>query len=160
MVFILNTLWWIRIRHLWKLPDERDLLWGKLNLILMNGAMINKSLIQFFCWWGGLCLPPFCLTWSQTTVGVMMIMVTSFKRTCACTVVFSSPDPSAGHCQPTPLLETPGHSQASLAQSLVGTLFLSPGSWCTEDLVFALQKSDAFHQCLIMLCIQVFCLLR
>ena len=26
----------------------------------------------------------------------------------------------AGHCQPTPPLETPGHSQASLAQSHVG----------------------------------------
>ena len=31
-----------------------------------------------------------------------------------------------------PLLETPGHSQASLGQSLVGSLFLSPGSWCTR----------------------------
>ena len=45
----------------------------------------------------------------------------SFKRTCACTVVFSVPDPAAGHCQLTPPLE---HSQASLAQSLVVTLFL------------------------------------
>ena len=26
------------------------------------------------------------------------------------------PDPAAGHCQPMPLLETPGHSQANLAQ--------------------------------------------
>ena len=29
-------------------------------------------------------------------------------------------------------LETPGHSQASLGQSLVGSLLLSPGSWCTR----------------------------
>ena len=28
-------------------------------------------------------------------------------------------DPAAGHCRPTPPLETPKHSQASLAQSLV-----------------------------------------
>ena len=27
----------------------------------------------------------------------------------------SAPDPTAGHCQPTPPLETPEHSQASLA---------------------------------------------
>ena len=34
--------------------------------------------------------------------------------------------------QPTPLLETPGYLQASLGQSLVGSLLLSPGSWCTR----------------------------
>ena len=60
------------------------------------------------------------------------------------TVVVSAPDPATGSCRPTPLLETPGHSQASLAQSLVGTLLLSPGSWCTEDLVFALQNLMPF----------------
>ena len=31
-----------------------------------------------------------------------------------------------------PPQETPGHSQASLGQSLVGSLLLSPGSWCTR----------------------------
>ena len=46
----------------------------------------------------------------------------------------------AGHCQPTPPLETPGHSQASLAQSLVGSLLLSPGSWCAQGFVCALQS--------------------
>ena len=44
------------------------------------------------------------------------------------TVVFSAPDPMAGHCQPTPLLVTPGHSQESLAQALVGSLLLSSGA--------------------------------
>ena len=48
------------------------------------------------------------------------------------TVVFSAPDPTAGHFRPTPLLETPGHSQASLGQSLTGSLLLSPESWCTR----------------------------
>ena len=56
-----------------------------------------------------------------------------------CTVVFSALDPAAGHCWPMPLPETPGHSQASLAQSLVGKLFLSPGSWYTQGFVCALQ---------------------
>ena len=68
-------------------------------------------------------------------------MAASFKRTCACTAVFSSPDPSVGHCRPTPLPETPGHSQASLAQSLVGTLLVSPGSWYAQSFVCALQES-------------------
>ena len=43
--------------------------------------------------------------------------------------------------RPVPLLETPGHSQASLGQSLVGSLLLSPGSWCTQGSVWALQES-------------------
>ena len=65
----------------------------------------------------------------------------SFKMTYANTVVFSAPDPTAGHCQPTPLPETPRHSQPSLAQSLVGTLLLSPGSCCTQDFICVLQQS-------------------
>ena len=37
--------------------------------------------------------------------------------------------------------ETPGHSRASLGPSLVGSLFLSPGSWCRQGSVCALQES-------------------
>ena len=70
-------------------------------------------------------------------VAVMKIMVTSFKRSHACTATLSAPDPAAGHCQPMPLLQTPGHSQASLGQSLL----LSSGSWCTQVSVCALQES-------------------
>ena len=58
---------------------------------------------------------------------VMKIMVTSFKRSRACTPTLGTPDPAAGHHQPTPPPETPGHSQASPGQSLVGSLLLSPG---------------------------------
>ena len=54
------------------------------------------------------------------------------------TIVLSAPDPVAGHCRATPLLETPGPSQASLAQSLVGSLFLSPHSCCAQGFVCAL----------------------
>ena len=75
-------------------------------------------------------------------VGVMAVMVTSFKRACPRTVVFSAPDPVAGHCHhPKSPLETPGRSQASLAQSPVGSLLLSPGSWCTQGFVCALEES-------------------
>ena len=44
----------------------------------------------------------------------------------------SAPIPAAGHHRPTPPLETPGPSQASLGQSPVGWLLLSPGSWYTR----------------------------
>ena len=47
MVFSLSALWWRRISGLWKLPDGRDWLRGKLDLVLMGGAMLSKSLIQF-----------------------------------------------------------------------------------------------------------------
>ena len=57
----------------------------------------------------------------------MNIMATSFKRACAQTATLSAPDPAAGRRRPTPPPETPGHSQASLDQSLIGSLLLSPG---------------------------------
>ena len=53
-------------------------------------------------------------------VEVMKIMATSFKGSHAHTAALSAPSPAAGHRQPTPPLETPGHSQASLGQSPVG----------------------------------------
>ena len=53
-------------------------------------------------------------------------MVTSFKRSHACTATLTAPKPAAGQHRPPPLLETPGHSRASLDRSLVGSLLLSP----------------------------------
>ena len=38
---------------------------------------------------------------------------------------------------------TPGHSWASLGQSLVGSPLLSSGSWCTQGFLCALQESDS-----------------
>ena len=74
-------------------------------------------------------------------VGVMAVIVTSFKRAYARTFAFSAYDPTEGHSRPMPPLEMPGHSQASLAQSPVGTLLLCPGSWCSHAFVCALQES-------------------
>ena len=56
------------------------------------------------------------------------------------TVVVSALNPTAGHYGPMPPLETPRHSQASLAQSLVGSLLLSPGP-CAYKVCFVLQES-------------------
>ena len=78
---------------------------------------------------------------SSSMVEVMKVMATSFKRSHAHTAALSAPNPAAGHHRPMPLPETPGHSWASLHQSLVGSLLLSPGSWCAQGFVCALQES-------------------
>ena len=74
-------------------------------------------------------------------VEVMKIMATSFKRIPCMYCYTHCPQPSSRPHWPMPLLETPGYSQASLGQSLVGSLLLSPGSWCTQGSVWALQES-------------------
>ena len=53
-------------------------LWEKLGLVLMGRAMLSKYLIQFS-------------TWDQTVVEVKKIVVTSFKRSHACTDALSAP---------------------------------------------------------------------
>ena len=80
-------------------------------------------------------------------VEIMKIMVTSFKRPHASTAALSAPNPAAGHHRPMPLPETPGHSWASLGQSLVGSLLLPPGSWCTQSFVCVLQESVSLVLC-------------
>ena len=74
-------------------------------------------------------------------VEVMQIMVTSFKRPHTGTATFGAPNPATGHHRPTPPLETPRHLRASLGQSLVESLLLSPGAWCTQGSVCTLQES-------------------
>ena len=66
----------------------------------------------------------------------MRIMETSFRRSHACTATPSAPSPD--RCLYWRLLDT---IQASLGQSLVGSLLLSPGSWCVQGSVCALQES-------------------
>ena len=78
---------------------------------------------------------------TETMVEVMKIMMTSFKRPNACTGTLTVPNPAVGHHPPTPLLKTPGLSQASLVQSLVGSVLLSPESWCTQGSVCVLAES-------------------
>ena len=71
-------------------------------------------------------------TWGQTMVEVMKIMVTSFKRSHSMYCYTQCPQPCS---RPPPTNTSAGDSwtlRASLGQSLVGSLFLSPGSWCTR----------------------------
>ena len=58
-----------------------------------------------------------------------------------CPAACRAPDPAAGHHQLMLPPETPGHLQASLGQSLVQSLLLSPESWCTQGFVYGLQES-------------------
>ena len=127
---------------MWKILDGRDWLWGNWGLILMDRTMLSKSLIQFSVnGWGYVPFLLFCL-WPNYGRGdscngdLLQMTYTS-------TVVFSAPDPAAVHCQLIPPPETPGHSQASLVQSVsvVGSLLFSPGSWCAQGFVCALQDS-------------------
>ena len=101
--------------------------------------MLSKFLIQFSAD-GWSCVPCLSLAWGQTMIGVMAVLATSFERTYASIVVCSAPDYAAGHCQPMPPPETPGQSQASLAQSLVGSLSFLLGSGA-HKVFCALQES-------------------
>ena len=62
----------------------------------------------------------------------MKILVTTFQNSHTSIVSLSALNLAAGHHWPTPLLETPEHSQASLGQSLVESLLLSLGSCCAQ----------------------------
>ena len=66
---------------------------------------------------------------------VMKIMATSFKKSHICTATLSDPNPAADHHYPMPLLETPGHLQASLCQSLGVS---APLSWVLAHTKFCL----------------------
>ena len=140
MVFSLSVLWWRRIRGFWKLPDGRDWLRGILGLVLMGGAMLNKSLIQFSVEGRG-CVSTLLFDLRTNCGGGNEDDGDLLQKVPWCTAALGAPSPAAGDRWPMPPPETPGHSQASLGQSLVGSLLLSPGSWCTQSSVCALQES-------------------
>ena len=56
------SVWWRRIRGLWKLPHGIDWLRGKLGLVLMGMALFSKSLTNFLLMHGAVFLTC-CLTW-------------------------------------------------------------------------------------------------
>ena len=64
----------------------------------------------------------------------MKIMATSFKKSHACTAALSAPNLQQATTDPR-------LHQRLLDQSLVGSLLLSPGSWCAQGSVCALQES-------------------
>ena len=105
----------------------------------MGGAMLGKSSIQLSVdEWGS--VPCLLFTWDQTMVEVVKIMATSFKKSHAGTATPSAPSPAAGHCQPTPPLETSEHSGQVWVSLLWGhySFLLGPGA---QGSVCALQES-------------------
>ena len=136
MVFILSAFWGISIWGLWKLPDGRDWLRGKLGLVLMGRAMLGKSLMQSSVdGWG--CVPAQLFDLRPNYGGgneengdlLQKIPCTHCLTQCLW--------PCRGHCRLTPPPGTPGHSQASLGQTLGGVTASSSASWCAHDFVCA-----------------------
>ena len=106
----------------------------------MGGARLSKSLIQFSSdGWG--CVLSLLLDLRPNYGGSNEENGDLLQKVPCRHCYPNTSNPEAGHCQPTPLPETPGHSWASLSQSLVGSLFLSPGSWCGQGSVCALPES-------------------
>ena len=107
------------------------LLWGRCSFLLGPGVhmilfVFSKSLF-----------PQSCVNSGSS---VVELMAASLMRAYAIprSAAPSAPAPAAGRCRPTPPPETPGCSRASLGQSLVRPVLLSPGSWCAQGFVCAL----------------------
>ena len=94
-------------------------------------------------------------------VEVMKTMVTSFERSHACTATLSAPSPAAGHCQPTPPLETSGPSgkSASVSCGVIGLFswvlvctrfFLCPPIVCCPVLCKFWQLCDGVNGDLLL----------
>ena len=97
----------------------------------------------------GALFPHRSLAWDQTMVGLWWPPPKGLMPPCTTprTAAVSVPDPAAGHSQPTPQLETPEYSQASLVQSLVRSPLLSPESWGTQG--FLVPSKSLFPQSIL-----------
>ena len=133
VIFILSALWGIQIRGLWKLSDWRDWLWRELGPVLMGRAMLSKCLIQFSLDGRG-CVPALLFDLRPNYGGGNEDNGDLLQKV-PCSHCHTQCPWSC--CRLTP----PGHSQASLGQSLVGSLLLSPRSCCAQGFVCALQES-------------------
>ena len=140
MVFTLSALWWTRISSLWKLPDGREWLKGKLGLVLMGGAIHYKSLIQFSIDVQG-CVPSLLFDLRPNYGGGNEDNGDFFQkapcRHCytQCPQYCSRPLPT--HTSTADSWTFMGKSVSVSCRSLL--LFL--GSWCTQGFVCALQES-------------------
>ena len=99
----------------------------------MGGAMFSKSLIQFSVDGCG-CALSLLFDMRPNYGGGNEDNGNSFKISCACTATVSAPNPAAGHWLSTTLPETPEHSQASLGQSLLGSLFFATPHYLKQSI--------------------------
>ena len=117
--------------------EESD--WGRNGLVLMSGAMLSKSLIQLFVeGWG--CVPSLLFDLRPNYGGGNEDNGDLLQKVPCTHCYIQCPQP----CSRPPLTQasarTPGtHGQVSPTH--VGPLLLSPGSWCAQGSVCALQES-------------------
>ena len=125
----------MRIRGLWKPPDERN-----------GGAVLNKSLIQFSVDGQG-CVPSRLFDLRPNYGGGNEDKGDLLQKVLWMHCRTQCPRPCIRRHQPMSPPETSRHSWANLGQSLVGSLLFSPGSWCAQGLVCALQDSVSPIMC-------------
>ena len=105
----------------------------ELNFVLLGGAMLSKSLIQFSVDGQG-SVPSLLFDLGPNyggdneDNGNLLQKVSCVYCYTQCSQLCSRPPPAATHYRTTPPLEIPGHSWACLGQFLVASLLLSPGS--------------------------------
>ena len=97
-------------KRLWKLPDRRDWLWGKLDLALVGKSILSKYLIQFSAnWWVCITSLWFGLCgWENGSNGYLLQKDLCQHVAAPRTVVVSPLDFIAGHCWCMPSLEISG----------------------------------------------------
>ena len=96
---------------------------------------------------GGAVFPPCCLTWGQTLVEIMKITGDLLQKAPSSHCCTQSPWPCSG---PPPTHTSAGDSSTLTGKSgsvSVGSLPLSPGSWCTQGSVCALRESISLVLC-------------
>ena len=98
---------------------------GNWFLVLMGGAMPSKSLVQLSV--DGWDYVPSLFFDLRSNYGGSNEDNGDVLEKVLCTATLSAPDPAAGHCQPTPLLETPGHSTGKSGSVSCGVT--APFSW-------------------------------
>ena len=106
----------------------------------MGWAMFSKSLIQFAID-GRVCVPSLLFVLGPNYVGGNEDNGDLLQKAPCTDCHTQCPQPSSRPPRSVPLPETPGHSQASLHQSLVGSLLLSPGPCYVQGFVCALHES-------------------
>ena len=126
-----STLWWKRIRGLWKLLNGRDWLRGRLGLALLGMVMLSKSLIHFSVDGQG-CVPSLFFV-LRPNYGEGNEDNGDLLQKVPCTHCYTQcPQPCS---RPLLTCTFTGDTQTLFWLSLCGV----SGSWCTQDSVCALQ---------------------
>ena len=111
--------------------------------------MLSKCFIHFFFFDGQGCVFSLLFDlipnygWGNEDNGDLLLKVPCKHCCTQCPHPFHRPHAS----WPMPSPEIPGHSQPSVDQSLVGSLLLSPVSWCAEGFVCALHECVSLVLC-------------